>query len=137
MAFAGSRFEHLAGGGDRPEVADRITAEDLVAVQTLSVTVPGSVALDILEGPLGVRLPGRLYGIARHIDMVDAEAASWPTARRRTGPGVSCATSLTGPRRWGESQSPVVHSGLQVRYLSISLAAAVPRPFAAHATKEL
>ncbi|WP_437109167.1 DUF6308 family protein [Streptomyces sp. enrichment culture] len=31
-AFTGSRFEHLAGGGDLSEVADRITAEDLVAV---------------------------------------------------------------------------------------------------------
>ncbi|MFE2944924.1 DUF6308 family protein [Streptomyces sp. NPDC059255] len=73
-AFTGSRFEHLAGGGDRPEVADRFTAEDLVAVQTLSVTVPASVALDILEGRLGVRLSGLLQAIAWDIDMVDAEA---------------------------------------------------------------
>ncbi|MEU1854184.1 DUF6308 family protein [Streptomyces sp. NPDC019990] len=35
VAFTGSRFEHLAGGGDRPEIADRITAEDLVAVQRI------------------------------------------------------------------------------------------------------
>ncbi|MCX4993723.1 DUF6308 family protein [Streptomyces sp. NBC_00568] len=74
VAFTGSRFEHLAGGGDRLEVADRITAEDLVAVQTLSVTVPASVALDILEGPLGVRLSGLLHAIPRDIDMVDADA---------------------------------------------------------------
>ncbi|MER6678136.1 DUF6308 family protein [Streptomyces sp. NPDC000983] len=73
-AFTGSRFEHLAGGGDRPEVADRITAEDLVAVQTLSVTVPAPVALDILEGPLGVRLSGLLHAIPRDINMVDADA---------------------------------------------------------------
>ncbi|MFE6129524.1 DUF6308 family protein [Streptomyces sp. NPDC056437] len=75
MAFTGSRFEHLAGGGDRPEVSDRITAEDLVAVQTLSVTVPAPVALDLLEGALGVRLSGLLQAIPRDIDMVDAEAA--------------------------------------------------------------
>lgn len=74
VAFTGSRFEHLAGGGDRPEVADRITAEDLVAVQTLSVTVPAPVALDILEGRLGVQLSGLLHAIPRDIDMVDAEA---------------------------------------------------------------
>jgi hypothetical protein len=73
--FTGSRFEQLAGGGDRPEVADRITAEDLVAVQTLSVTVPASVALDILEGHLGARLSGLLQAIPRDIDMADAEAA--------------------------------------------------------------
>ncbi|MGW2785914.1 DUF6308 family protein [Streptomyces populi] len=74
LPFPGSRFEHLAGGGDRLEVADRITAEDLVAVQTLSVTVPASVALDILEGPLGLWLSGLLHAIPRDIDMVDADA---------------------------------------------------------------
>ncbi|MFD6750700.1 DUF6308 family protein, partial [Streptomyces anthocyanicus] len=70
--FTGSRFEHLAGGGDRWEVADRFTAEDLVAVQTLSVTVPASVALDILEGSLGARLSHLLHAIPKDTDMVDA-----------------------------------------------------------------
>ncbi|WP_239770356.1 DUF6308 family protein [Streptomyces sp. CL12-4] len=74
MPFTGSRFEHLAGGGDRSEVADRITAEDLIAVQTLSVTVPAPVALDILEGRLGTRLSGLLQAVPRDIDMVDADA---------------------------------------------------------------
>lgn len=74
VAFTGSRFEHLAGGGDRPEVADLVTAEDLVAVQSLSVTVPASVALDLLEGPLGARLSDLLQVIPRHIDMADADA---------------------------------------------------------------
>lgn len=73
VAFTGSRFEHLAGGGDRPEAADRVTAEDLVAVQTLSVTVPAPVALDILGGHLGTRLSGLLHAIPRDIDMVDAD----------------------------------------------------------------
>ncbi|WP_405940585.1 DUF6308 family protein [Streptomyces sp. NBC_00207] len=75
LPFTGSRFEHLAGGGDLPEVADRITAEDLVAVQTLSVTVPVPVALDMLEGPLGERLSGLLQAIPKDIDMADATAA--------------------------------------------------------------
>jgi len=74
-AFTGSRFEHLAGGGGQLEAADRITAEDLVAVQTLSVTVPVPVALDILEGRLGAQLSGLLETIPRDIDMVDVEAA--------------------------------------------------------------
>ncbi|MEV5546426.1 DUF6308 family protein [Streptomyces sp. NPDC052309] len=75
MPFTGSRFEHLAGGGDRLEVADRITAEDLVAVQTLSVTVPAPVALDILEGRLGAQLSGLLQAIPRDTDMVEAEVS--------------------------------------------------------------
>ncbi|MFF4448527.1 DUF6308 family protein [Streptomyces sp. NPDC001502] len=73
-AYTGGRFEHLAGGGDRPDVADRITAEDLVAVQTLSVTVPAPVALDILEGGLGARLSDLLQAVPRGIDMADAAA---------------------------------------------------------------
>ncbi|MEU8842011.1 DUF6308 family protein [Streptomyces roseus] len=75
LPFTGSRFEHLAGGGDRSEIADRVTAEDLVAVQTLSVTVPAPVALDILEGRLGVQLSGLLHAIPTDIDMVDADAS--------------------------------------------------------------
>ncbi|MFE0385931.1 DUF6308 family protein [Streptomyces bungoensis] len=74
VPFTGSRFEHLAGGGDRSEVADRFTAEDVVAVQTLSVTVPAPVALDLLEGRLGAQLSRLLQAVPRDIDMVDAEA---------------------------------------------------------------
>lgn len=73
MPFTGSRFEHLAGGGDRPDVADRITAQDLIAVQTLSVTVPAPVALELLEGRLGVCLSGMLSEIPAGLDMADAD----------------------------------------------------------------
>ncbi|CAL9327326.1 DUF6308 family protein [Streptomyces sp. SudanB52_2052] len=75
VPFTGSRFEHLGDGGDRLEVADRITAEDLVAVQTLSVTVPAPVALDILEGCLGAQLSGLLQAVPRDTDMVEAEVS--------------------------------------------------------------
>ncbi|MET7549752.1 DUF6308 family protein [Streptomyces sp. NPDC005479] len=74
-AFTGGRFEHLAGGGDRRQVADRFTAEDLVAVQTLSVTVPAPVALDLLEGPLGTQLSELLRGIPSDTDLSDADAS--------------------------------------------------------------
>lgn len=42
-------------------------------MQTLSVTVPAPVALDILEGSLGARLSGLLHAIPKDIDMVEAE----------------------------------------------------------------
>ncbi|WP_435218082.1 DUF6308 family protein [Streptomyces sp. bgisy034] len=64
----------LRGGGDRSEIADRITAEDLIAVQALSVTVPAPIALDILEGRLRTQLSGLLSAIPRDIEMVDTEA---------------------------------------------------------------
>lgn len=73
--FTGGRFEHLAGGGDRRQVANRFTAEDLIAVQTLSVTVPAPVALDLLEGPLGTQLCELLRGIPADVDLSDADAS--------------------------------------------------------------
>ncbi|WLQ53188.1 DUF6308 family protein [Streptomyces poriferorum] len=72
--FTGGRFEHLAGGGDRRQVANRFTAEDLIAVQTLSVTVPAPVALDLLEGPLGTHLSELLRDIPSDTDLSDADA---------------------------------------------------------------
>lgn len=48
-AYTGARFERWAGGGDAPEVKDRFTADDLVAVSLLSVHVPGHAALEILD----------------------------------------------------------------------------------------
>ncbi|MGW4757555.1 DUF6308 family protein [Streptomyces chartreusis] len=74
-SFTGRRFEHLAGGGDRPTVANVVTADDLIAVQTLSVTIPAQGALDLLEGRLGLQLSKLLHEIPNHMDMADADAS--------------------------------------------------------------
>lgn len=47
--FDGRRFNALAGGGDAPERQDHFDSTDLVAVSTLSVEIPGSAAIEILE----------------------------------------------------------------------------------------
>lgn len=47
--FTGAHFERFAGGGDRPSAADEFTADDLVAVTMLSVSVEGNAALEVLE----------------------------------------------------------------------------------------
>ncbi|MFJ6011724.1 DUF6308 family protein [Streptomyces sp. NPDC092952] len=75
MLFTGGRFERLAGGGDREEVANEVTSDDLIAVQTLSVRVPAQVALDILEGHLGDRLSELLRFVPFDLDMAEVEAA--------------------------------------------------------------
>jgi Family of unknown function (DUF6308)/EVE domain len=62
-SFTGSRFNTLAGGGARPDIRHRVTADDLIAVQCLGVTVPASVALDLLDGHLGATIGAHL----RHI----------------------------------------------------------------------
>ena len=41
--FTGANFERIGGGGDRLDVRERFTAEDIVAVTMLSVRVPAPV----------------------------------------------------------------------------------------------
>lgn len=48
-AFTGSRFESLGGGGDAPDVKDRLTATDILAVETLGVRIPSLAVLRMLE----------------------------------------------------------------------------------------
>jgi Family of unknown function (DUF6308) len=47
--YSGAHFERIGGGGDRPEVADQFTAEDLLAVTMLSVRIEGYHPLEILR----------------------------------------------------------------------------------------
>lgn len=106
--FSGSRFELLAGGGDRPEVADKFTADDLVAVSTLAVSVKGDAALALLEhrseefGALLAAIPvtDRLADLP-----ADALGESWPVRalyRKLMGlphVGVTTATKLMARKR--------------------------------------
>lgn len=48
-SFSGAHFESLGGGGDRTAVANTFTADDLVAVTTLGVTLSGDAAVALLE----------------------------------------------------------------------------------------
>ncbi|MEV4560496.1 DUF6308 family protein [Kitasatospora sp. NPDC049285] len=53
LAYSGAYFERFAGGGDRPEAADRFDADDLVAITMLSVSVAAHGAVDLLTDPEG------------------------------------------------------------------------------------
>jgi hypothetical protein len=72
--YTGRRFESLSGGGDRPETANRFTADDLVAVTTLSVSVPAEVAGQILDEPLGQQLADYLAKIPTSTALADDDA---------------------------------------------------------------
>ena len=72
--FTGAHFERLGGGGDRPEIADRFTAEDLIAVSMLSVSVVGDAALEILE-TRRQRLREMLRAIPTGVALADVSAA--------------------------------------------------------------
>ncbi len=67
--FTGGRFEGLAGGGDRPETANIIAADDVLAVQFLSVIIPGPVALALIEGPLGREMSAALAQIPTNVSL--------------------------------------------------------------------
>lgn len=73
--FTGGRFEELSGGGNRPAVKDVIVADDLIAVQMLSVQVPPTVALDLLEGDLGSAITKQLRRLPTNIELGTDAAA--------------------------------------------------------------
>jgi hypothetical protein len=68
--YTGRRFERLAGGGDRAEAANQFTADDLVAVSMLGVTVHAEAALDILEHH-ATEFNGLLARIPTNVDLWD------------------------------------------------------------------
>jgi hypothetical protein len=74
--YTGGRFELLAGGGDRPEVTNRITTEDLFAIQLLEVRVPTEVGLELLEGELGRAVAEHLARIPTDVGIGDLAAAA-------------------------------------------------------------
>jgi hypothetical protein len=80
-AFTGASFERLGGGGDRDEVRDVITAEDLVAVSMLSINFPARAALQIL-GPESRMISDLLGQIPTDLNLVDVDPEqinkSWP-----------------------------------------------------------
>ncbi|MBM0236525.1 hypothetical protein JNW88_03965 [Micromonospora sp. ATA32] len=73
-AFTGGQFERLGDGGCRPAVANIVTAEDLIAVELLSVQVGPRRALDLLQGQLGRELAAELAKIPVDVELGAEEA---------------------------------------------------------------
>jgi Family of unknown function (DUF6308) len=71
--YSGAYFERLGGGGDRPEVAYQITAEDLLAVSMLSVRVIRYYALHVLDYK-GREISGLLTQIPVDVKLADDRA---------------------------------------------------------------
>jgi hypothetical protein len=74
IGYTGRHFTAIGGGGDRPAVSDRITAEDLVAVEMLSVQVKPAVAYELLHGELGRTISQLLREIPADVSIFDREA---------------------------------------------------------------
>ena len=70
--YSGAFFERLDGGGDRPDVRNRITGADIVAVSMLSVDIPAGTILEMHEH--AAQITGLLESIPTDLDLVDATA---------------------------------------------------------------
>ncbi|MEU6391720.1 DUF6308 family protein [Streptomyces sp. NPDC046939] len=109
VPYTGSRFEHLAGGGDRPETANCFTADDLIAVERLSVRVPQELILELLEGSLGSHLSNLLSEVPTDLDLADADVsllqqgssahAAYDALRARHGLGRTRVAKLLARKR--------------------------------------
>lgn len=75
--YTGAWFERLGSGGDHADVASTVTAEDLVAVEMLSVQIPAPVAIDLLHGELGRDLNALLAAIPTTIALQDDDAQQY------------------------------------------------------------
>ncbi|MFI2301204.1 DUF6308 family protein [Actinacidiphila glaucinigra] len=71
--YTGSRFERLAGGGDKPCVADHFTADDVLAVSTLSVALPARAALRLVEPSAQDRYGVLLEQLPTDVELADAD----------------------------------------------------------------
>jgi hypothetical protein len=106
--YTGRRFELLGGGGDTTDDADEFTAEDIVAVSLLSVDIPGSAALKILES--GDQLNNLLALVPKgttlwevdpaKVDDMKSDAANlWNELRKIRGVGWVTANKLIARKR--------------------------------------
>lgn len=110
VAYTGGWFERLAGGGDRPQTAGHIAADDLIAVEMLSVRVPPRVVLDLLHGQLGRQLSGLLaliptqvplgsHGAKRHIAPGSPADQAWDLLVARHGVKSVIASKVLARKR--------------------------------------
>jgi len=80
--FSGSLFDSIGGGGDRPDIEDQITREDVLAVTAVNAPVPAAVASLLLTQPASGRLVTWLRRLPTDIDLWDAEDDTLATATK-------------------------------------------------------
>lgn len=106
--FTGGRFELFAAGGDRPETANRITPDDIVAVSLLGLRIPGRAAAAVLESKAD-QINWHLARVSPHVDLWDAGDdmigpaspawAAWDVLNSITGIGWVTAGKLLARKR--------------------------------------
>lgn len=80
--FSGSLFDSIGGGGDRPDVENKITREDVLAVAAVNAPMPAAVASLLLTQPASGRLATWLRQLPTDIDLWDSDDDTLAIATR-------------------------------------------------------
>ena len=80
--FSGSLFDSIGGGGDRPDVENTITREDVLAVAAVNAPMPAAVASLLLSQPASGRLATWLRQLPTDIDLWDSDDDTLATATK-------------------------------------------------------
>ncbi|KIA73920.1 hypothetical protein ANMWB30_11680 [Arthrobacter sp. MWB30] len=99
---SGSHFDDWAGGGDSPDVANSLTADDVVAVSFLSVQVPAQAAIGLLETSAG-KVQGLLEQIPTDLDLASVSSEEYEALLGPNSPANDLWCLLRGSEsyRWG------------------------------------
>lgn len=106
--YVGCMFERYAGGGDNERDRNVLTAEDVIAVSMLGVTVDGRAALRLL-GSDARHISSLLQAIPSNVDLVDAGARDigpdspawelWSVVAQCFPPGDTSASKVLARKR--------------------------------------
>jgi hypothetical protein len=105
--FTGGAFDTFDPSGTRSSSSDRFTADDLVSVSLLSVTVPGRAAIEILERQ-AERFEDLLTSVGEDRDLADVDSVDatsfpawklWEALRELPGLGPTTVSKLMARKR--------------------------------------
>ncbi|MET3366938.1 UNVERIFIED_CONTAM: hypothetical protein ABIE34_000159 [Jeotgalibacillus campisalis] len=98
----GSRFDDWAGGGDRTDIANVFTADDVLSVSFLSVQVPAPAAIGLVETH-GGDVTALLEQIPTDLDLASVTSEDYETLLGPNSPANALWRLLRGSDtyRWG------------------------------------
>lgn len=99
VSYSGSFFERLGGGGDRADVADRITSDDLLSLAMLAVPAQGAAARRLLVGETADEVALLLEKVPRALDVTTPPGQE--TLGADAGPLVDLWNTIRGVPTFG------------------------------------
>ena len=137
LTQTGSRFDDWAGGGDRADVANSLTADDILAVSFLSVQVPAPAAIGLLESS-AQEVSRLLEQIPADLDLASVLSAQYETLLGPNSPASALWRLLrgSGTYRWGIGPTTASKIMARKRPRLIPIFDSVVGPLMGHPTPE-